>query len=183
MRTYLLPVMMKHRTTLTFYLFIAALTVLDAVLIRSPNLLGKVGLIVYKYYYLRTFPKALLTVSMVIGVCAIISEMIRYLASRGFIKNMTGRILLLVLTVCSVALFVKTGLDFSAGSYSHTGLRFRMGAYLLPAIMTTVLAYNGISLVKAADRGTHAPSVQSDQSLNHEITKFSRARSLSEPYR
>ena len=84
---------------------------------------------------------------------------------------MTGRIVLLLLTVCSVALLVKTGLDFSAGSYSRTGLRFRMGAYLLPAIMTTVFAYGGISLVKARDPAKEPIPVQPDQSPDHQVTK------------
>jgi hypothetical protein len=170
MYKYLPLPMMKRRTTITFYLFIAALTVLDAVLIRSPNLLGKIGLIVYKYYYLRTFPKALLTVSIIIGLCCIISETIRYLIAKSYLKAMTGSVLLLLLTVCAVVLLVKTGLDFSAGSYSRTGLRFRMGAYLLPAIMTTVFAYNGISVVKDVNRYKDQTPVQPDQSPNHPIT-------------
>ncbi|MEJ7644465.1 MAG: hypothetical protein WKF87_07705 [Chryseolinea sp.] len=152
---------MERRSIITFYFFIAALTVLDAVLIRSPNLLGKIGLIIYKYHYLRTFPKALLTVSLVVGLSALVSETLCYLVSKHYVRNMTGRMLLLILTVCSVALLVKTGMDFSVGSYSRTGLRFKLGAYLLPAIMTTVFAYSGFRLVKAAKPVVEVPSFES----------------------
>jgi hypothetical protein len=137
---------MKSR--LNFYLFIAALVILDAVLIRSPNLLGKIGLLVYKYHYLRTFPKALLTVSLVIGVATIFSETIRFAVKKALIKNLAGKVLLFLLTALSVALAIKVGLDFSSGSYAQTGLRFRCGAYLLPVILVVVFAYGWLTLPK-----------------------------------
>src|SRR6188768_3519570 len=97
------------KTRLTFYLFIAALVVLDAVLLRSPNLLGKIGLVIYKYHYLRTFPKALLTVSIVVGVAILIGEAVRFLVKKETIKRMTGRLILFLLVTASVAILVKTG--------------------------------------------------------------------------
>jgi hypothetical protein len=136
------------RSRLTFYLFVIALVVLDAVLIRSPNLLGKIGLLIYKYHYLRTFPKALLTISLVVGVCAIIAEVVRFIVRKELVKRLTGKVLLFLLTVLSVALLVKVGLDFSSGTYSQTGLRFRMGAYLLPAILVIMFLYAWITLPK-----------------------------------
>jgi len=135
---------MKSR--LTFYLFIAALVVLDAVLIRSPNLVGKIGLLIYKYHYLRTFPKALLTLSLVVGVAAIVGEVIRFVVKKELIKRLAGSVLLFLLIVLSTALLVKVGMDFSSGSYSHTGLRFRIGAYLLPAILVVVFVYMWFTL-------------------------------------
>jgi len=133
---------------LTFYLFIAALVVLDAVLLRSPNLLGKIGLMVYKYHYLRTFPKALLTVSLVVGVAILIAEAIRFLVKKESIKRVTGRVILFLLLAGCVAILVKTGLDFMAWSYSHTGLRFRIGAYLLPSILVVVFFNASITVPK-----------------------------------
>jgi hypothetical protein len=135
---------MKNR--LNFYLFIAALTVLDAVLLRSPNLLGKIGLLIYKYHYLRTFPKTLLTVSLVVAVSAIIAETIRFVVKKEVIRRLSGKVLLFLLAILSAALLVKTGMDFSAGTYSHTGLRFRLGAFLLPAILVVVFVYAYITL-------------------------------------
>jgi hypothetical protein len=137
---------MKSR--LTFYLFIAALIVLDAVLLRSPNLLGKIGLLVYKYHYLRTFPKALITVSLVVGVAIVFSEAIRFAVKKALLKNGAGKVLFFLLTALSVALAIKVGLDFSSGSYEHTGLRFRFGAYLLPIILVVVFVYGWLTLPK-----------------------------------
>jgi hypothetical protein len=135
---------MKNR--FTFYLFIAALVVLDSVLLRSPNLLGKIGLIIYKYHYLRTFPKALLTVSLVVVIVAIIAEGVRFLVKRKALTRMLGKAILLGLTLLVTAALIKTMMDFTTWSYSHTGLRFRIGAHLLPAILITVLVYAFITL-------------------------------------
>src|SRR6188768_770196 len=99
---------------LNFYLFIAALAILDAVLIRSPNFLGKIGLLVYKYHYLRTFPKALLTVSLVVSVATVLSEAIHFAVKKALLKNLAGKVLFFLLTALSVALAIKVGLDFSS---------------------------------------------------------------------
>jgi hypothetical protein len=135
---------MKKR--FVFYLFIAALIVLDSVLLRSPNLLGKIGLVIYKYHYLRTFPKTLLTVSSVIIAAIVIAEIIRWLAGSGALSRRPSIAILLVLILATLGVLVKTGLDFSTWTYSHTGSRFKYGAYLLPAILLTVFGYHLFTL-------------------------------------
>src|SRR6188768_3262339 len=136
------------KTRLTFYLFIAALVVLDAVLLRSPNLLGKIGLIIYKYSYLRTFPKALLTVSAVVGISIFIVEFIRWMTVKEVFKQTIARVILITFVLVCCLLLVKTYIDFTAWSYSHTGLRFRIGAYLLPAILLLVFSHSLFTLPK-----------------------------------
>lgn len=131
-----------------FYLFLIALTLLDAVLLRSPNLLGEIGLIIYKYHYLRTFPRALLTVSVVIMVSIVIGESICSAVKRFRLKRTTGRLFLFLFMLVAVALLVRIGMDFSSGVYSHTGIRFRIGACLLPATMLFVFGYYWITLPK-----------------------------------
>lgn len=137
---------MKNR--INFYLFIAALIVLDAVLLRSPNLLGKIGLIIYKYHYLRTFPKALLTISLVVGIAVVIAEGIRFMVQREILKRITGKVILIFFMVAVAAILIKTSMDFTTWSYSHTGLRFRIGAHLLPVILFIVFVYAFITLPK-----------------------------------
>ena len=134
------------RNKINFYLFLIALIVLDAVLIRSPNLIGKIGLWFYKYHYLRTFPKALLTVSLVVGTSVIIAESVRFVVKKELLKRLAGQVILLMLTVLSLILLTKVIMVFSEGSYSHTGIRFKCGAYLLPAILATVFIYTWITL-------------------------------------
>lgn len=136
------------RSRITFYLLILALVILDAVLLRSPNLLGKIGLVIYKYSYLQTFPKALLTVAIVIGGAILIAEALRLFVGMEMLKLWIGRLVLFLLLAASIAITVKTALDFRAWSYSHTGLRFRIGAYLLPSILIVVFLYNLASLPK-----------------------------------
>ena len=137
---------MKGR--LMFYLFVFALVVLDSVLLRSPNLLGKIGLVIYKYSYLRTFPKALLTVTAVVGIAAFIVEFVRWMTKKEVLKRTIALVILITFTLTCCFLLVKTYIDFTAWSYSHTGLRFRMGAYLLPAILLLVFIYSVFTLPK-----------------------------------
>lgn len=152
---------MKNRAM--FYLFIAALIVLDSVLIRSPNLLGKIGLIIYKYSYLRTFPRTLMTVGSVVGMAVIIAEIIRWMTKRSVLKRVVSISILLILALISVALLVKTGIDFTAWSYSHTGLRFRIGAYLLPVILTSVFVYALITLPKVTEPALTSSPVEENK--------------------
>jgi hypothetical protein len=137
---------MKNRAM--FYLFVAALVVLDSVLIRSPNLLGKIGLIIYKYSYLRTFPRTLMTVGSVVGIAVLITELVRWMTRSGVLKRVASMSILLIFALISIALLVKTGIDFTAWSYSHTGLRFRIGAYLLPVILIVVFVFGLVTLPK-----------------------------------
>ncbi len=146
---------MKNRAM--FYLLVLALVVLDSVLIRSPNLLGKIGLIIYKYSYLRTFPRTLMTVGSVVGIAVLITEIIRWMTKRNVLKRSISISILLILTLISIGLLVKTGIDFTAWSYSHTGLRFRIGAYLLPLILTIVFAYPLFTLPKTDESTTSLP--------------------------
>ena len=141
-----------------------ALVVLDAVLIRSPNLIGKIGLWFYKHHYLRTFPKALLTVSLVIGISAIIAEIIRYVVKKELIKRMAGHVILFLLAAASVILLVRVVMVFSEGTYSHTGIRFKFGAYLLPAIIFVVFIYASITLPRLLMPVIESPVLESNNS-------------------
>ena len=154
------------RSKINFYLFLIALIVLDAVLIRSPNLIGKIGLWFYKYHYLRTFPKALLTVSLVVGLSVIIAESIRFVVKRELIKRLAGQVILFMLTVLCLIFLTKVIMDFSEGSYSHTGIRFKFGAYLLPAILVVVFIYTWITLPRLQPPLPEWPVVASNTDNN-----------------
>ena len=139
-----------------------ALIMLDAVLIRSPNFIGKIGLWFYKYHYLRTFPKALLTVALVIGISAIIAEIIRYVVKKELIKRMVAQVILFLLAAASLILLAKVVMVFSQGTYSHTGIRFKFGAYLLPAIIFVVYIYASITLPRLAIPVIESPVLESN---------------------
>ena len=132
----------------SFFIVIALLSVIDSLLLAKPNLLGKVGLLIFKYNYLRTFPRALLTVSIVVGTAMIFGELVLYLERRKGLSKTLGGILLFFLVVACSGLLAKLFMDFSKGVYSHTGIYFKYGVFLLPVILIIVCGAAFIRLVK-----------------------------------
>ena len=133
---------------LIFYPFISFLVVLDGLLLSHPNLLGKVGLKIYHYTYLRSFPKALLTVAVVTAIAIAICEVIIYFANKGTLGRRFSNVILLVLSVVCSGLLIKTIMDFSGGSYGKTGLQFRTDACMLPLLLLLVFLYGLTKLPK-----------------------------------
>lgn len=148
---------------LRFYLVLFILVLLDSVLITSPNLLGKIGLFIYNYYYLRTFPRALLTVSLVIIIAIAISEIISLLVRKQIVKRITGFIVLFILMLVSGAILIKTHMDFSTWTYGHIGSRFRYGAYLLSVLLMTVFGYALLTLPKPSQAWPLSPEMEEDK--------------------
>jgi len=136
---------MKSR--MVFYGLIIALTMLDAFLISNPNLLGKLGFIIYKYSYLRTFPMALLTVSIVVGVIILITEGLVLIARRQISTRSLKGVFIVILALL-VGVLVKTELDFQSWSYNHTGHKLRYGAFLLPVILILVVLQGYIRVIR-----------------------------------
>jgi len=136
---------MKSR--MVFYGLIITLIMLDAFLISNPNLLGKLGFIIYKYSHLRTFPMALLTVSIVVGVIILITEGLVLIAKRQAPrKRIHG--LFIGIFVLLIGVLVKTELDFQSWSYNHTGHKLRYGAFLLPVILILVVLQGYIRVIR-----------------------------------
>lgn len=131
---------------LYFYIIIVCLVLIDALLLSSPNLLGKIGLIIYKYSYIRTFPRTLITVSIVVIVALLIAEFVALMVKNRTLKRSFGIILLLIFITLSAAALYKTCIDFSGWTYSHTGQRFRYGAYLLPFLLIFIFGYRIFNL-------------------------------------
>ncbi len=131
-----------------FFIVMALLSVIDSLLLAKPNLMGKVGLLIYKYNYLRTFPRAMLTVSIVVGSAMVFGELIIYLErKKGLSKTLGGILLFFLVVVCS-GLLAKLFMDFSKGAYSHTGIYFKYGVFLLPVILIIVFGAAFVRLVK-----------------------------------
>lgn len=124
-----------------FYSALAVLVTLDAVLLTSPNLLGRIGIIIYRYHYLRSFPRAFVTVACVALVALALAELVRLLVNRNILRRIAGIFILMALVLFCAVMVAKTWMDFSTGMYSHTGARFRYGAYLLPAILLLIFLH------------------------------------------
>lgn len=142
---------------LAWWIVLICLTITDAYLIAKPNLLGKLGFIIYKYHYLRTFPRALLTVAIVVAVVWIITQVIVWLSNKEFIIKRTAIIMLTVLLVLFVFIGVKTALDFQSWSYSHSGHKLKYGAYLLPLILIFVSGSGLIRVFRQTPRFPESP--------------------------
>ncbi|WP_375443688.1 hypothetical protein [uncultured Fibrella sp.] len=116
-----------------FYVLLAVLVVLDGWLMSHPNLLGRAGVFFYDYNYLKTFPRALGTVSAVVGASILLTALI----------NRAGKtisvLLLAMLLAASGYLLFTSAIQFNEGVYKLTGAGFRAGAILLPGLLMLVV--------------------------------------------
>ncbi len=118
-----------------YFVIISLFSFIDALLLTNPNFLGKLGLWLFKYSYLRTFPRAMVTVLMVVIATLVMSESIVFMARKKWISKSVGIVFtFLFILVCS-GLLAKIILDFSKGVYSNTGIYFKIGVHLLPGML------------------------------------------------
>jgi len=129
------PNLMKPH--LSFYLILMVLVIVDAWLLAHPNLLGKLGVLFFKYDMIKTFPRALATV----GITTILGVAITFFAKK--MSKQVALMLMLVLILLSLGLFINTFLKFSSGTYAMTGAGFKTGALLMPIILVLVFG-NGL---------------------------------------
>lgn len=111
-------------------LLLLVLTITDAYLLSHPNLIGKLGVLLYKHTYIKNFPTALLTVTLVVGISLFICEILKRFSSLNVQKILFS--LFLVVSVIWLAYVYNT---FSSFSYRMTGKAFIYGAHLLPVMM------------------------------------------------
>lgn len=111
-------------------LLLLILSITDAYLLAHPNLIGKLGILIYKHSYIKNFPRALLTVFIVIILSLLICE----LAFR-YLKRNTALILFASLLGFAVFWLVYVYSLFSSFAFRITGKAFIYGAHLLPVIL------------------------------------------------
>jgi len=111
-------------------LLLLVLSVTDAYLLAHPNLIGRLGVLLYKHSYIKNFPRALLTVLLFVSISLIICEL-----TFRYFKRRKISVFYLVLTLISVAWLGYVFITFSSFSYRITGKAFIYGAHLLPIIM------------------------------------------------
>jgi hypothetical protein len=115
-----------------FYVLLLVLVVLDGWLLAHPNLIGKAGVFFFDYTYLETFPKALGTVAVVVGLSLLISWAVGQLS-----KPVALGILVALLAASAYYLF-QSFTQYNTGIYKLTGAGFRAGAILLPGLIVLV---------------------------------------------
>ncbi|TDB66928.1 hypothetical protein [Arundinibacter roseus] len=134
---------------LTTTLLLVALTFTDAYLLAHPNLIGRLGVLIYKHDYLKTFPRALATVCLVVGVSLALCEIVRRVTTP---KASVGWYLMFM--VLGMSLFAYVYVTFSSVTYSMTGKAFIYGAHLLPVILIGVFGRYLIMAIYQARRQT-----------------------------
>ncbi|WP_276374078.1 hypothetical protein [Chryseolinea sp. H1M3-3] len=129
--------------SVSFYWMLVTLMLIDSWLLSKPNILGKIGLIIYKYHYLRSFPRTLLTVWIVVSISVLIVLLVQFLRKHEKISRTIAMVILGACLVGAMMAMAKVYVDFTSWSYSHSGVKFRYGAYLLPVILMIVFG-NGL---------------------------------------
>lgn len=115
-----------------FYVLLLVLVVLDGWLLSHPNLIGQAGVFFFEYEAIETFPKALGTVALVIGV----SLLITWLAKR--LSQPVTLVILVALLAASIYYLFQSFTQYNTGIYKLTGAGFRAGAILLPGLVVLV---------------------------------------------
>ena len=116
---------------LSSLLLLVVLSITDAYLLAHPNLIGRLGVLLYKHVYIRNFPRALLTVFLVVGLSLLTCELLY-----RFFKNRLISVYYLFFFLVSLSWLAYVYITFSSFSYRITGKAFIYGAHLLPIIIT-----------------------------------------------
>jgi hypothetical protein len=114
---------------------LAILAITNAYLISHPNIIGRLGIFMYHYDMLKTFPRALVTVVLSLGICLAITFLAELYSPR-----LWARLLPWAGLVLSLGILVQVYFKFSSGSYRLTGASFIFGMHLLPVLMLYVFA-------------------------------------------
>jgi hypothetical protein len=118
-----------------FYATLAILAIVDAWLLAHPNLIGRLGILMYNYNTIKTLPRAFGTVTFTVAFALIVS----YLAQFK-IKGIVGLVILGICLLASTYLLIDTYFKFSTGTYAMTGAGFKTGAMLMPLILILIFA-------------------------------------------
>jgi len=137
-----LTILAQMNKKISSLLLLLVLSVTDAYLLAHPNLVGRLGILLYKHSYIKNFPTALCTVLLVVIASLIISESVY-----RFVTYRKALVVYMLLLAISIGWFVYVFLTFSSFTYKITGKAFIYGAHLLPIILIGLF---GRYLVKTA---------------------------------
>lgn len=115
-----------------FYVLLLVLVVLDSWLLANPNLIGQLQDFYLERTYFETFPKALGTVAVIVGIALLIAWLV------GRLGRALGLPALLGLLVLSAYWLFRTYTRYNSGIDQFTGEGFRAGAVLLPGLVVLV---------------------------------------------
>ena len=126
-----------------YYVILVILTLIDAWLLAHPNLIGRMGILFYKYDMIKTLPRAFGTVFCTVLVAILMGYLIE-----SKLKKPVSTIAISIFVVASLSLTVQNYFKFSSGTYALTGAGFKTGAVLLPIILLIVFGKSLIEIIK-----------------------------------
>ncbi|TDE15686.1 hypothetical protein [Dyadobacter psychrotolerans] len=135
---------------------LVVLGITDAYLLAHPNLIGRLGVLIYKHSYIKNFASALITVSLILGISLAICELLRIFASRKVSSAVYSA--LLIISFVWLAYVFST---FSTFSYRITGKAFIYGAHLLPVILIGLYGRYLVKVLWMTDRRKNQPTAGS----------------------
>ncbi len=116
-----------------FYILLLVLVVLDAWLLSHPNLIGQAGVFFFDYEAIETVPKAIGTVSLVVGITLLITWLL------GRLSQAIAIVVSVALLAASVYYLFQSFSQYNTGIYKLTGAGFRAGAILLPGLVVLIV--------------------------------------------
>ncbi|UFH55021.1 hypothetical protein [Spirosoma sp. KNUC1025] len=128
--------------TPVFYVFLIVLIILDGWLLAHPNLIGQAGVFFFDYTTIETFPKAVGTVSIVVGACLLISWLV------GRLSQPVAIGIIVALLAASAYYLFQSFTQYNSGIYKLTGAGFRAGAILLPGLAVLIFGNTLVSKLR-----------------------------------
>ncbi|WP_420149777.1 hypothetical protein [Spirosoma sp.] len=116
-----------------FYVLLLVLVILDGWLLAHPNLIGQAGVFFFDYEAIATFPKAVGSVAIVVGVSLLISLIVKKINQPLAIG------ILVALLALSAYYLLQSFTQYNSGIYKLTGAGFRAGAILLPGLVVLIV--------------------------------------------
>ena len=141
-------------------LLLLVLSVTDAYLLAHPNLIGRLGVLLYKHSYIRNFPRALLTVMLIVVISLVVCEILFKLVNKK-----TALVSYLVLLLISIAWLAYVFVTFSSFSYRITGKAFIYGAHLLPIILIGLYGRYFVKMWLKREVSSQSPGTQTEHKL------------------
>ncbi len=125
-------------------ILLMVLAITDAWLLSHPNIIGRLGVLIYDYGFIATFPKALLTVGATLGLSYLVAKYVQ-----NNMETTRAKLVLGLLLVACLLMWVSTYFKFSAGTYALTGKPFIFGNHLLVFLLVLIF---GQSFLKVSSQ-------------------------------
>jgi hypothetical protein len=125
--------MVSKKWSFSSILLLVFISVVNAYMLAHPNVIGKLGILFYKHSYIKNFPSALVTVSLIVSITIFFCEIIL----RNVLQKKAFAIFIGIFLLDLIG-FLYVYQTFTTFSYRITGKLFIYGAHLLPILLMAI---------------------------------------------